>query len=77
MIFLKNSESENIITCTEGGVLGSLPGIIGTMMATETLKFLANAGKLLFNEMIVYDALSSEMHRYRIQPRRMCKVCGN
>ena len=76
-IFPEEKNSGNIVTCTEGGVLGSLPGIIGTMMATEALKVLVKAGKLLFNEMIVYDALSSEMYRYRIQSRSTCQVCSN
>jgi len=76
-IFPEQKNSENIVTCSEGGVLGSLPGIIGTMMATETLKFLVKAGKLLLNEMIIYNALSSEMHRYRIYSRSTCKVCKN
>lgn len=46
-------------TCAEAGVLGVLPGVIGTLMATETIKLIAGIGETLLGRVLVYDALTS------------------
>lgn len=46
-------------TCAEAGVLGVLPGVVGSLMATEAIKFLADIGEPLIGRVITYDALNS------------------
>lgn len=63
-------------TCAEGGVLGVLPGLIGTVQATETLKLLLRAGEPLVGRLLLVDAL--RMHFRTLQLRRdpACPACG-
>ena len=63
-------------TCSEFGVLGSLPGIIGTIMATETIKLLTGAGKTMQNRLLIWDALNCESRIIRTTARQDCPVCG-
>lgn len=64
-------------SCSENGVLGPLVGIIGSFMAGEAIKFVTRAGRSLKNELMLYDALSGHMKRYKTEPRIDCKVCGS
>lgn len=63
-------------TCAEAGVLGSLAGVIGSMMATEALKHITGAGKTLRGELLIHDALWGESRKMTIKPRADCPVCG-
>ncbi|WP_150461278.1 molybdopterin-synthase adenylyltransferase MoeB [Nesterenkonia ebinurensis] len=55
-------------TCAEAGVLGVLPGVIGSLMATEAIKFLAEIGDPLIGRVITYDALTSHFGEFRLNP---------
>ena len=71
--------SENVdleANCSSNGVLGPLVGVIGTLMAIEAIKFISSVGKSLTNEIMLYDALSGQMRRYKTELRTKCKVCG-
>ncbi len=63
-------------TCAEAGVLGPLPGVVGAMMAVETVKLIANAGTPLLGQMMIYDALEGETRRIAVSRRPDCRVCG-
>lgn len=63
-------------SCAEAGVLGSLAGVIGSMMATEALKHITGAGKTLKGELLIHDALWGESRKLRLKPRSDCPVCG-
>ncbi|WP_425037719.1 HesA/MoeB/ThiF family protein [Primorskyibacter sp. S187A] len=63
-------------SCAEAGVLGPLPGVVGAMMAVETIKLLTDAGAPLRGEMLIYDALWSETRKIAIAPRAGCPTCG-
>ncbi|MEL6702442.1 MAG: HesA/MoeB/ThiF family protein, partial [Pseudomonadota bacterium] len=63
-------------SCAEAGVLGPLPGVIGTMMAVEAVKIISGAGTPLWHHMIIYDALDAETRKIKITPRPGCPVCG-
>lgn len=63
-------------SCAEGGVLGPLPGIIGSIMAAEAVKHLARAGETLAGRLLLYDALHAESRVIRLRPREGCEVCG-
>jgi adenylyltransferase/sulfurtransferase len=54
--------------CAEAGVLGVLPGVIGTMMATETIKWITGIGSLLVNQLLTYNALSNQFFTLSYQP---------
>ena len=64
-------------SCAEGGVLGVLPGIIGTMQANEALKLILNIGELMVGRFLLFDALSFEFSELNIQKNDACVVCGN
>jgi len=63
-------------TCAEGGVLGVLPGVIGTLQATEALKLLLGIGEPLVGRLLIYDALGMRMRELRFDRDLCCPVCG-
>ncbi|MCB1367413.1 MAG: molybdopterin-synthase adenylyltransferase MoeB [Rhodobacteraceae bacterium] len=63
-------------TCAEIGVMGALPGVVGSMMAVEAIKWITGAGTSLMGEVLVYDALYGESRKIRAERRADCAVCG-
>ena len=63
-------------SCAEGGVLGILPGTIGTIQATETIKLLLGIGEPLVGRLMLYDALSMRFREMRLRKDPDCPVCG-
>jgi len=63
-------------SCSEAGVMGPLPGVVGAMMAAETVKLITGAGASLRGGMLIYDALWGETRRIGLQRREGCPVCG-
>ena len=66
-----------IPSCAEGGVLGVLPGIIGTIQATETIKLLLGIGEPLIGRFLIYDALRMRFREVRLPKDPDCPVCGS
>jgi len=62
-------------SCAEAGVLGVLPGVIGTLQATETLKLLLGIGKPLVGQLLMVDALTMDFRKTRIRRNPGCRVC--
>jgi molybdopterin/thiamine biosynthesis adenylyltransferase/rhodanese-related sulfurtransferase len=62
--------------CAEGGVLGVLPGIIGTLQATEALKLLLGIGDSLVGRLLLVDALTMQFRRLSLQKDPNCPICG-
>lgn len=62
--------------CAEGGVLGILPGTIGTLQATEALKLIMGIGKPLVGRMLLYDALEMTWDTIKVRKNPDCPVCG-
>lgn len=62
--------------CAEGGVLGILPGTIGTMQATEAIKLILGIGNPMIGRMLLYDALDMEFNTIKIRKDPNCPVCG-
>ena len=60
----------------EGGVLGVLPGIIGTLQATEAIKLLTGIGEPMFGKLLHYDALNSRFKTFNTRKDPECKICG-
>jgi adenylyltransferase/sulfurtransferase len=63
-------------SCAEGGVLGILPGTIGAIQATETIKLILGIGEPLIGRLLLYDALSMEFNFVRLRKNPRCPVCG-
>ena len=65
-----------IPSCSEGGVLGLLPGTIGTLQATEAVKLLLGIGTPLLGTLLIYDALDMRFETVRLKKNPECKVCS-
>ena len=63
-------------SCAEGGVLGILPGVIGTLQATETIKVLLGIGEPLIGRLLLYDALSMRFRELKLRKDPTCPICG-
>jgi adenylyltransferase/sulfurtransferase len=63
-------------SCAEGGVLGILPGTIGTLQATEAIKVLLDIGDPLIGKLLLYNALDMSFEFVRLRKNPGCKVCG-
>jgi adenylyltransferase/sulfurtransferase len=63
--------------CAEGGVLGILPGIVGTIQAAETIKLLLGAGDPLIGRLLLFDALQMTFRELRVRKDPGCPLCGD
>jgi adenylyltransferase/sulfurtransferase len=63
-------------SCAEGGVLGVLPGIVGSIQAAETLKLIIGKGEPLVGRLLLFDALAMRFRELKLRKNRECPVCG-
>ena len=63
-------------SCAEGGVLGILPGVVGTIQATEAVKLIMGAGEPLIGRFLIYDALRMRFRELKLRKDPDCPVCG-
>ena len=63
-------------SCNEAGVLGVLPGVIGVLQATETVKLILGIGKPLIGRLLQYDALNMKFREFRLPRDPKCVVCS-
>ena len=63
-------------SCAEGGVLGVLPGVVGTIQAAEAIKLLTGAGEPLIGKLLLFDALTMSFRRLNLKKDPSCAVCG-
>jgi molybdopterin/thiamine biosynthesis adenylyltransferase/rhodanese-related sulfurtransferase/molybdopterin converting factor small subunit len=64
-------------SCAEGGVLGVLPGVIGTIQATESIKLLLGGGDTLIGRLLLYDAWAMRFRELKLRRDPACPVCGD
>ena len=64
-------------SCAEGGVLGILPGVVGTIQATEAVKLIIGIGEPLINRFMIYDALRMKFRELKLRKDSECPVCGD
>jgi len=64
-------------SCAEGGVLGVLPGIIGSIQASETLKLILDRGDSLAGRLLLFDALGTTLDEVTVRRNPDCPVCGD
>ena len=63
-------------SCAEGGVLGILPGLVGVIQATETIKLILGTGDSLVGRLLLVDALAMRFRELKLKKNRECPVCG-
>jgi len=63
-------------TCREAGVLGVMGGVLGTIQATEALKYILGFGELLTGAILTFDATTMDFQRVKISRNRKCRICG-
>jgi len=66
-----------IPSCEEGGVLGILPGTIGTIQATETIKLILGIGSNLVGRLLLYNAIDMSFDFVKLKKNPLCKICGS
>jgi adenylyltransferase/sulfurtransferase len=64
-------------SCAEGGVLGVLPGLIGTIQATEAIKLILGAGEPLVGRLLLFDALAMSFRTMKLRRDPACPICGD
>ena len=75
-IFPQAPAPELAPSCSEAGVIGPLPGVVGSMMAIEAIKVITGAGASLRGEMVIYDGLYGESRKITLEPRADCPICS-
>jgi sulfur-carrier protein adenylyltransferase/sulfurtransferase len=63
-------------SCSEAGVLGILPGVVGTLQATEALKVLLGKGELLNGRLLQYDSMGMAFRNFKLRRNKACPACG-
>lgn len=75
-IFENPPPPDKVPTCKQAGVLGVMGGIIGTVQATEAIKYILGIGELLTGYLLTYDALAMEFRKIKLPKNKRCQVCG-
>jgi molybdopterin/thiamine biosynthesis adenylyltransferase/rhodanese-related sulfurtransferase len=75
-LFQEPPPPEQAPSCAEGGVLGVLPGIVGSLQANEALKLALDIGDPLIGRLLTFDALTTEFYEVKVSKRADCPVCG-
>jgi adenylyltransferase/sulfurtransferase len=63
--------------CSEAGVIGALPGLVGSIQALEVIKLAMGVGETLTSRMLLIDALTMDFHEIKIRQNPDCKLCGS
>jgi molybdopterin/thiamine biosynthesis adenylyltransferase/rhodanese-related sulfurtransferase len=75
-LFPQPPAPEDAPNCSEAGVLGVLPGVVGMLQATEVIKLILGIGDPLVGRVLMFDALSMRFHETRLAPDPECPVCA-
>ena len=76
-VFPEMPPKDAVPTCRQAGVLGVMGGVIGTLQATEALKYILGVGELLTGYLLTYDALTMTFRKVKIKRNHNCAVCGD
>ena len=75
-VFPEPPEEGTVPSCSEVGVLGAVPGVLGSIQASECLKYLLNIGTLMAGRLLVYDALHATFDTIKVKKNPKCPVCS-
>ncbi|MCL5073046.1 MAG: molybdopterin-synthase adenylyltransferase MoeB [Actinobacteria bacterium] len=74
----ENPPPKNAVpTCSQAGVLGAVAGMLGTIQAAETIKYIIGKGNLLTNRLFIFNALDMEFRTVKLKRNPKCPVCGD
>src|SRR6184192_3426895 len=76
-LFPEPPPAESVPNCAEAGVLGVLPGIIGTIQANEAIKLILGVGEPLLGRLLYFDALKMKFQEFNLRRDPQCPVCGD
>ncbi len=74
--FRKPPPPDAVPTCSQAGVLGAIAGMLGTIQAAETLKYITGVGDLLTNTLLSFNAKSMDFRKVPLSKQENCPVCG-
>ena len=75
-IFPEPPPKDAIPSCSQAGVIGVLPGVLGTLQATEAIKYLLGKGDLLSSRLLTYSALRMRFREIPVKKNPKCPICG-
>jgi len=75
-VFREPPPPEAVPTCRQAGVIGAIGGIIGSLQAMETVKYIIGKGDLLTGSLLTYDALKMDFRKIKLPQVQNCAVCG-
>lgn len=75
-VFAQPPPAGAVPSCSQAGVLGVLAGVVGTLQATEAIKYLLGVGELLTDRMLTYNALAMKFREVRLRRNPDCPLCG-
>ena len=76
-LFKSPPPANAVPTCSQAGVLGAIAGMLGTIQAAETLKYLTVVGELLTDRLLTFNAKTMEFRKIKTRRQDNCPVCGN
>jgi len=76
-VFREPPPANSVPTCSQAGVLGAIAGMLGTMQATEALKFITGAGNLATNALVSFNALDMDFKKIKLKRQSGCPICGD
>ncbi len=75
-LFEEMPPPEHAPSCRDLGVVGAIPGVIGSLQAVEVIKLILGKGEVLKNALLIYDALKTTFRRVTVPRNKKCPVCG-
>ena len=76
-LFKSPPPANAVPTCSQAGVLGAIAGMLGTIQAAETLKYLTGVGELLTNKLLTFNAKTMDFRKINTRCQASCAICGD